>query len=159
MKKLRCAVIGVGYLGNFHTEKYAALDYIDLIGVCDTDPQRCTEVSNKYNVHGVIDYRELIDEVDAVSIVVPTSMHHKVAMEFLNNNVHVLLEKPIATTVQQAQELIDAAKKNNCVFQIGHLERFNTVLQSLDKVLDGPKFIESHRLLPSSPVTTGVLSF
>jgi len=151
MPKLRCAVIGVGYLGKFHAEKYAALENAELVAVCDIDSQRCQEVAQSVGAEAVSDYHELASKVDAVSIVVPTSLHHEVAATFLKHGVHVLLEKPITRTLEEAEDLINIAKEKKCVLQIGHLERFNPALKALDKILDGPRFIESHRLSPFKP--------
>lgn len=150
MNKLKCAVVGVGYLGNFHAEKYHNLPNAELIAVCDSDPQRCEKIASIYDVPAYTDYNQLISaaEPDAVSIVVPTSLHHAVTKVFLANKIHVLLEKPITTTLEEADELITLARENNLVLQIGHLERFNPVLLAMQKILDHPLFIESVRLAP-----------
>lgn len=148
MTILRCAVIGVGYLGKFHAEKYASLDTAELVGVCDANLEHCQKIAAQFNTEAYTNYRDLLNKVDAVSIVVPTSLHHEVAKFFLDNNVHVLLEKPITTTVEEANELIAIADKNKCVFQIGHLERFNNAIKALENILDKPLFIESMRLAP-----------
>ncbi len=148
MKKIKCAVIGVGYLGRFHSEKYASLPNAKLVSVCDIDHERGSEIANKYGVTVTQDYRNLVNKVDAVSIVTPTKSHHKIAKFFLENGVHVLLEKPITTTVAQAEDLIRLADENGLILQIGHLERFNTVVNALGKYLDKPRFIECSRLAP-----------
>ena len=148
MNKIRTAVVGVGYLGKFHAEKLAALPHSRLIAVCDTNPQQCQHIAGQFKVQAVHDYRELIGQVDAVSIVVPTSIHYEVAKLFLENKIHVLLEKPITTTVAQAEHLIRIANESQVVFQIGHLERFNSVINAVGKILDGPQFIESIRTAP-----------
>ncbi len=156
MKKLRTAVIGVGYLGQFHAEKYAALPNSQLIGVVDVDQKRADEVAAKVGAKGFADYRELLGQVDAVSIVVPTQYHHPVAKAFLEKGVHVLLEKPITTTLAEADELIGIAADKKLVFQVGHLERFNPVVMALAGVLSGPRFIESVRIAPFKPRGTDV---
>jgi len=148
MKKIKCAVIGVGYLGRYHAEKYATLPNAKLIGVCDVDLKRGTEIANKYGVIATDDYRSLIGQIDAVSIATPTQSHFKIAKFFLENGVHVLLEKPITTTVAEADGLINLANKHKLVLQIGHLERFNSVVNALEKYLEGPRFIECIRLAP-----------
>lgn len=145
---LKTAVIGVGYLGNFHAQKFAALPETDLIAVCDIDVSRCDEMAQAHNTQAVYDYRQLIGKVDAVSIAVPTTLHHEVAKAFLSTGTHVLLEKPIASSLVEADDLIHTAKENNVILQIGHLERFNSVLVALDKVLDHPRFIDSVRIAP-----------
>lgn len=148
MNKIRTAVVGVGYLGKYHAEKLALLPHSQLVAVCDIDHERCLEQAQKYRVKAVSDYRSLIGSIDAVSIAVPTSLHHEVGLFFLNNGVHVLLEKPIATTLVEADELISAAKHHQVVLQIGHLERFNNALKAVEPFLSNPRFIESLRLAP-----------
>lgn len=148
MKKIKCAVIGVGYLGRYHAEKYASLPNSSLVAVCDIDAKRGSEIAQKNGVTSTTDFQSLIGKVDAVSIATPTQSHYKIAKVFLENGVHVLLEKPITTTVAEAEDLIALAKKNKLVLQIGHLERFNTVVNALEKYLDKPRFIECIRLAP-----------
>lgn len=154
--KLRTAVIGVGYLGQFHAEKYAQLPDSELVAVVDTDMNRAAEVAAKVGASPCADYRELLDRVDAVSIVVPTQYHFEVARAFLDRGVHVLLEKPITTTIDEADELIRIADERKAVFQVGHLERFNPVVMALDELLTGPRFIESLRIAPFKPRGTDV---
>ncbi|HEX5773680.1 MAG TPA: Gfo/Idh/MocA family oxidoreductase, partial [Geomobilimonas sp.] len=131
MKKFRAAVIGVGYLGQFHAEKFAALPEAELVGVVDTDRGRAEEVAAKVGCPAFTDYRELLGRVDAVSVVVPTQYHFEVARAFLESGAHVLLEKPITTTLEEAAELIRIAAERRLVFQVGHLERFNPVVVAL----------------------------
>lgn len=154
--KIRTAVIGVGYLGLFHAEKFAQLPESDLIGVVDTSQARAEEVAAKVGTTACTDYRELLDKVDAVSIVVPTQFHFEVAKAFLERGVHVLLEKPITTTVEEADELIRIAEEKGAVFQVGHLERFNPVIVGLKGLLTEPRFIESIRIAPFKPRGTDV---
>lgn len=156
MNKINCAVIGVGYLGKFHAEKYTNLPNANLVAVCDVDKERCEEVASHLETKALTDYRELVGQIDAVSIVVPTFMHYPVAKFFLENHIHVLLEKPITSTVAEAEELIAISKKNALVFQIGHLERFNAVLRAVENILDNPRFIESARLSTFNPRGTDV---
>ncbi|MEM1243868.1 MAG: Gfo/Idh/MocA family oxidoreductase [Pseudomonadota bacterium] len=156
MKQIRCGVIGVGYLGEFHAEKYATLPQAELIGVCDTNKKRADEVAQKFNTKAFYDQQELLNQVDAVSIVVPTSLHHAVAKACLEQDKHVLLEKPITTTVAQAEELIRIAKAKQLTLQIGHLERYNSVLLAVEKMIHEPRFIESHRLSIFNPRNTDV---
>ena len=156
MNRLRTAVIGVGYLGNFHAQKYCSIPESELVGVVDTDPLKAEEVARACNCSSFNDYRELIGKVDAVSVVVPTQYHHQVASDFLAAGVHVLIEKPITVTIEQADELIAIADKNNVVFQVGHLERFNPVLMALEGVLTAPLFVESVRIAPFKPRGTDV---
>jgi predicted dehydrogenase len=156
MSRLRTAVIGVGYLGNFHAQKYAALPEVELVGVVDSDPRRAAEIAAAVGTRSFSDHRELIGLVDAVSVVVPTQFHHTVARDFLSAGVHVLIEKPITVTIAEADELIAIADQQQVVFQVGHLERFNPVLVALDGVLNGPCFIESVRIAPFKPRGTDV---
>ena len=156
MSTLRTAVIGVGYLGNFHAQKYASLDHVELVGVVDADMARATEVASACGCKPFSDYQALIGQVDAVSVVVPTQMHHQVAKDFLAAGVHVLIEKPITVTVEQADELIALADAKNLVLQVGHLERFNPVLMAAGEALTGPLFVESVRIAPFKPRGTDV---
>ena len=156
MNKIRTAVVGVGYLGRFHAEKYAAHPDSELVAVVDTDRSRREEVAAKLGAKFFTDYREILGLVDAVSVVVPTRYHHEVAKAFLELGVHVLLEKPITTTIAEADELIGIATSKNAVFQVGHLERFNPVIMALEGVLTSPRFIESLRIAPFKPRGTDV---
>lgn len=150
MNKIRTAVIGVGYLGKFHTEKYALLPNTELVAVVDTDLELGAAIGLKHQVKAISNYRDLIGKVDAVSIAAPTQQHYEIAKTCLENNIHVLLEKPITVTTDEAQELITIAKKNKCVLQVGHLERFNAAVVALinEGILLKPYFIESNRIAP-----------
>ena len=148
MKTLRTAVIGVGYLGRFHAQKYKELADSKLVGVVDSFTANAHKVASELGVLGMTDYRELFGQVDAVSIVVPTPMHFEIAEAFLEQGVHVLVEKPITETIEQAQRLIDLAKAKKCVLQVGHLERFNPAIQAAAQLMGTPRFVESHRLAP-----------
>ena len=148
MKRIRTAVVGVGYLGQFHAEKYVHLPQAELIAVCDIDHALCQEKATQLNVQAVLDYPSLIGKVDAVSIVVPTPLHHKIARFFLDHGIHVLVEKPIATTIEEADDLIAAAHRNQVILQVGHLERFNNAVKAVKPSLSHPLFIESSRLTP-----------
>ena len=154
--KLRTAVIGVGYLGKFHAEKYAMLEKSDLVAVVDADESTAKEIADKYGVQALTDYHELLGKVDAVSIATPTTTHHQIARDFLEHNCHVLIEKPITVTVDQADDLIELAITNDLMIQVGHLERFNAALMDLSGTLETPTFIESHRLAPFNPRATDV---
>ena len=155
-KRIRTAVIGVGYLGQFHAEKYAQLDNAELVAVVDLDHERAAQVAEKVGARGCSDFREILGQVDAVSIVVPTQSHYEVAKAFLEKGVHVLLEKPITTTLTEADELIRIAASMKAVFQVGHLERFNPAVLALDGVVSKPGFIESIRIAPFKPRGTDV---
>lgn len=148
MKLVRTGVIGTGYLGKFHADKYSELTESDLVGIVDTDDEAAQAISNRLNVPAFKNYEELFDKVDAVSIVVPTELHHKIAKDFLLKGIDVLVEKPMTTTLEEAEDLIETAKKNKCVLQVGHLERFNAAVLALNDIIKQPLFIESHRLAP-----------
>lgn len=151
MRKIECAVIGAGYLGKFHAEKYAALEGTELVAVVDSDIEAAERVAQKSGGRALTDYRDLLGKVEAVSIVVPTSLHHQVAKDFLEAGSHVLVEKPMTVTLDEADELIELACRKNLKLMVGHLERFNAALLGLDLVREKPLFIESHRLAPFNP--------
>ena len=151
MKKLKCAVIGTGYLGKFHAEKYASLPDCELVAVVDINAEAANAVAQKHGAKPLTEYQSLLGLCDAVSIVVPTTLHHQVAKDFLNSGAHVLVEKPITVTVAEADELIAIAREKNLILQVGHLERFNPAILGLDKTESKPVFIESHRLSPFNP--------
>ncbi len=156
MQELRTAVVGVGYLGRFHAQKYASLPGSKLVGVCDPDAEARAKVAAELGVEAFADHRELLGRVDAVSIVTPTTLHHRVARDFLEAGAHVLVEKPITVTVAEARELIDLATARKLVLQVGHLERFNPAILAVAGSLHSPRFIESHRLAPFKPRATDV---
>lgn len=156
MNKIRCAVIGVGYLGRFHAQKYLMLSNVELVGVCDVSAANSQAVAQELNVQAYTDYRELFGKVEAVSIAATTSKHYEIAKSCLEQGIHVLIEKPITETVAQAEELIQLAKKHNVKLQVGHLERFNAARLAVDPYLESPQFIESERLAPFNPRGTDV---
>ena len=156
MSKIKCAVIGVGYLGRFHAQKYQMLDNAELIAVCDLNQSNCQEVANELQVAACFDYRELFGRVDAVSIAATTNAHFAIARDCLAQGIHVLIEKPITETVAQAEELIALAAQHHVKLQVGHLERFNSARLALEDHLERPLFIESHRLAPFNPRGTDV---
>jgi predicted dehydrogenase len=156
MKKVRVAVIGVGYLGQFHAEKYASLSDADLVGVVDADPARAAQIADKLHTQAFIDPGQLAGLVDAVSIVVPTVHHHRTALRFLEQGVHVLLEKPMTVTLQQADELIELADGKNLVLQIGHIERFNPAVTAVKPLLSSPRYMTAERSAPFTVRCTDV---
>ncbi|MBI4356777.1 MAG: Gfo/Idh/MocA family oxidoreductase [Gammaproteobacteria bacterium] len=150
-KKLRCAVIGVGHMGQFHAEKLACLQEIEFVGVCDIHAHRTKQIAKKHKTTAFADYHALLPIVDAVSIAVPTKDHYAIARPFLEKGIHVLLEKPIATTTKQADHLIKIAEKNHCILHIGHIEHFNAAWEAAKPYLTKPLFLEAHRLSPFKP--------
>jgi len=145
---MRTAVIGVGYLGRFHAQKYATLANSRLVGIADPSVSARTAVSAELGVTAHADYRDLLGRVDAVSIVTPTPQHFSVAKAFLEAGAHVLVEKPMTVTVEEGAALIEAARRAGRILQVGHLERFNAAVQALTPMLTVPRFIESARLAP-----------
>lgn len=148
VKPLKCAVVGVGYLGKFHAQKYRALPDCELVAVVDSDLKQARMVGELVRTEALTNYHDLLGRVDAVSIVVPTSLHFQVAYAFLEAGTHVLVEKPITVTLEEADQLIHIAREKGLILMVGHLERFNTALLGLDLTLGKPVFIESHRLAP-----------
>ena len=146
MGTLKAAVIGVGYLGNFHAQKYAALPDVELTAVADSDPARAAEVAARYGVHAVTDYRELLGQIDLVSVVTPPATHFPIARACLEAGVHVLVEKPVTETVAEAERLITLAEQHRRVFQVGHLERFNPAVLALRPLMEKPTRIQTRRL-------------
>ena len=148
MQPVRTAVIGVGYLGRFHAQKYAALPESQLVAVVDARPDARDKVAAEVGCRAVADFRDILDEVEAVSIATTTPAHFPIAQACLERGVHVLVEKPITETPEQARALIETASRRGCILQVGHLERFNSAILALEGVLGTPRFIESHRLAP-----------
>ncbi len=156
MSEIRAAVIGVGYLGKFHAQKYSELKISKLLAVVDKEFNSAQEVAADVGCAAYTDYHDLLGKVDAVSIVVPTDYHYEIAADFLKHNAHVLVEKPITTNIEQADQLIELAKSNNRILQVGHLERFNPAIVAIKKEISEIRFIESHRLAPYNPRGTDV---
>jgi predicted dehydrogenase len=148
MKKIRAAVVGVGYLGRFHAQKYARIPDCELVAVVDPDGQAREAVAAELGTRALAEHRTLLGEVDAVSVVTPTPAHFAVAREFLASGAHVLVEKPITETPEEARELIRIARERERVLQVGHLERFNSTILAAEPYLETPRFIECHRLAP-----------
>lgn len=143
---LRAAVIGAGYLGPFHAEKYAVLDGVQLAAVVDVDPERAAACAQRWGAEPLADYRALFGRVECVSLAVPTPLHAPIARDLLQHGIDVLVEKPITVTVQDARDLVALADASGRILQVGHLERFNPAIRSLSGVLTQPRFIECHRL-------------
>jgi len=144
--KLRVAVIGVGHLGKHHARLLAGIDGAELVAVVDTVADRATAASEATGARALADFRELIDQVDAVSIAVPTELHCEVAMPFLERGTAVLIEKPITRSVAEAEELIAAAARSGALLGAGHTERHNPAVSTVMPFVTTPRFIEVHRL-------------
>jgi len=140
--------VGIGYLGRFHVEKYAAVPEAQIVGLVDVIPQRAEELADKARTETFSDHRDLLGKVDAVSVVVPTDQHYSIARDFLEAGCDVLVEKPITTTLQEAEDLIRLAKRKGRILQVGHVERFNPAVLAAREKVRAPIFIESHRLTP-----------
>ena len=152
MKKIRIGVAGLGRLGSIHAKIYSTLENAELAGICDIDENITRTTAESLRTSWCIDYKKLLDsKLDAVSIVTPTIMHYEVAKFFLQNKVHVLIEKPITKTLKEANDLIKIAQKNKLIIQVGHVERFNSAIQAIENLSNKPKFIEVHRLGPFAP--------
>ena len=148
MDTIRAAVIGVGYLGRFHAQKYAQSARCQLVAVADVRQETREAVAAEVGTRAVADYRQLFGEVDAVSIVTPTPAHFSIARDFLTAGAHVLVEKPITETPREARELIELAAVGGRTLQVGHLERFNSAILAAEPHLRAPRFVECHRLAP-----------
>lgn len=156
MKPIRVAVIGAGRLGSIHARIYSQLQEAQLVAICDSLPGRAETVAAPFGCRAVRDYRELLGEVDAVSVAVPTQAHFEIAKEFLSRGVHSLVEKPMTATLLEADRLLALSRKGKAVLQVGHVERFNVVLRRVQDSLKNPRFIEVHRLAPFQPRGTEV---
>ena len=147
-EKIRAAVVGTGHMGQYHVALYSEMSDVDLVGIVDVSQERADEIASKYSTTGYTDYNDLFDKIDVVTIAVPTSLHYEVAKPFLEKGIHVLLEKPVANTLEQATELFEIAEKNNVHLQVGHVERFNGAVQEIKKVIKDPLMLEFRRVAP-----------
>jgi len=145
---IAAGVVGVGYLGKFHAEKYAASAKAHLVGVVDIDETRAKEIAGTVGVPAFTNYRALFGRVQCVSIAVPTRFHYQVARDFIEAGIDVLVEKPLTADIAEARALVDAAGSRGVILQVGHLERFNPAIRRLEGIIKEPKFVECHRLAP-----------
>ena len=150
-KAIKVAVIGAGKLGSRHAEVYSKMPGIELVGVCDIHENKSNESAKHCHTKAFTDHRLLLDQVDAASIVVPSHKHHLISKDFLEHGVHLLIEKPITTNLDEADDLLQLAKKHHCLIQVGHIERFNSAIRTIKSVIHNPRFIECHRLGPYDP--------
>lgn len=152
MKKIRVGVIGLGRLGSIHAKIYSALETVELAGICDIDEHAARLTAESLKTSWSTDYKKLLDnQLDAVNIVTPTILHYEIAKFFLQNKIHVLIEKPVTKTLKEAGDLMKIAHKNKLIMQVGHVERFNSAIQAVEKLSNKPRFIEVHRLGPFAP--------
>ena len=145
INKLRVGVVGVGYLGRFHALIYSRMDNVELVGVSDSDQQQAEQVAAEAGAD-VLSIEQMLEQADAVSIVVPTTLHLEIARPFLQKGIHMLMEKPISTTVKDGREIIDLAKASGATLQIGHLERYNAGIMALAEHIEQPRFIDAQRM-------------
>ena len=150
MKKLKAAVIGVGHLGKSHARIYHELPNVDLVALCDINPEQKTQ-ADALGTNFTADYRSVLGQVDIASIVTPTSTHYTIAKDFLNSGVHVLIEKPITSQLDEADELIEISRQKKLILQVGHLERYNAGFRKIERIAKNVRFIEVHRLGPFNP--------
>ena len=153
---LKVAVVGVGHIGKWHADKYAAAADCELVAVVDVDAESARDTAQKHGAEVYSDYRDIIPLVDAISLVVPTRLHYKIAREFLEAGIHCLIEKPITESISEAETLIEIARDKQLVLQVGHIERFNSVMIGIIERLDQPRFIESTRLASFTARATDV---
>lgn len=151
MNAVRVGVVGVGALGQHHARVYASLPDATLVGVVDIAPGRADQIAGPLGTRALTNYADLFGQVDAVSIATPTTLHAEIGEQFLKRGVHVLVEKPIAHTLEDADRLIQAARANARVLQVGHLERFNPAVAKLREIVRKPRFFEAHRMGLFSP--------
>jgi len=151
MGNLKVGVIGTGHMGQYHVNVVVNIASVEVTGCYDNDANRLAEISQRFDIQGYSDLDELIDKSDALVIAVPTVFHFDIAKKCLDRGKHVLVEKPMTQTVEQARELVELAEKKNLVLQVGHVERFNGAVMELKKVVDKPFLIEARRLAPFNP--------
>ena len=155
-RNIRVGVIGVGSLGQHHARIYAQLEDVDLVGLYDANLARAKELAAQHGTRAFESLEELVASVEAASVVVPTHLHHAVASTLIQQGVHLLVEKPIASTTEEAEDLVQQAQRKGVILQVGHVERFNPVLGFLEQQAPNPRFIEAHRLAPFPPPREGL---
>ena len=155
-RKIRCGVIGTGYLGQHHARIYAALEETELVGIVEADDERAEEICELYSCERFSSPEQLAEQCDAVSVVVPTDKHCAVAVPLLQGGCHLLIEKPLCTSLAEAEEILAAAKANGCIVQVGHIEHYNPVMAYLENAVTNPQFLTADRLAPFNPRGTEV---
>jgi len=153
---IRCGVAGVGSLGQHHARIYDALEGVELVGIFETSDARAAEICEKFGCQRFLTLEELGAACDAVSVVVPTDRHAEVALPLLAKGTHLLIEKPICATLNEAEQVLAAAKQHGCLVQVGHIEHFNPVMAFLEKEINAPQYITTERLAPYQPRGTEV---
>lgn len=146
--RTRIAVVGAGYIGEHHVRILSDMEDVELVGVIDIRRDRAIEVAERFKTEAFVDYRDVFNKVDALSIATPTTSHYEIGLNALRAGKDLFIEKPITTTVKEAEELIEEADKRGCILQVGHIERFNPAVGALYDRLESPVFLESERLSP-----------
>jgi predicted dehydrogenase len=147
-ERVRAGVVGAGHMGNYHILVCAEMWDVDLVGIADADPMRAAQVAAEYGTRVFADHREMAEHVDVATVAVPTDRHFAITRDLLEAGVHVLVEKPMTPTLEEAKELFRLARQANRVLHVGHVERFNGAVQELKKIVERPILIESRRLGP-----------
>lgn len=153
---LKIGLVGVGHLGRFHAEKLKANSLCQLVGIYDSNPERCKLVAEEFNLVPYPGYEELLQDVEAVDIAATTSSHYELAKAALEQGKHIFIEKPITSELWQAEELVNLANQKGLKIQVGHIERFNPVTLMVENLIEDPLFIESHRISSFQPRGTDV---
>ena len=156
MEKIKAGVIGVGHLGRHHARVYSQIPEAQLIGIHDTDSEKAQRIAKEFDTRYFENLSDLVERIDAVSLVVPTTFHYSLACDILGWGKNLLVEKPITETVKQAEELVSLVGSKNVILQVGHIERFNPAFKAIENLKLEPKFIESHRLAQFNPRGTDV---
>ncbi len=156
MKKIKTGVAGVGYLGQHHARIYSELPNADLVGIYEVNDERALEICETYGCKRFASLQELGEACEAVSVVVPTDLHHEVAMPLLKSGCHLLIEKPLCTSLDEAESIVSTARENGVQVQVGHIEHYNPVMSYLEKAVDQPQFMTADRLAPFQPRGTEV---
>lgn len=156
-RRIRTGVVGVGSLGQWHARIYSEMPDVELVGVYDADRKRAREIARRYNTAAFNTVEELAEAAEALNIVVPTDKHRAVAGMLIEKDRHVLVEKPIASSTREAEELVDLAQKHGVILQVGHVERFNPVLNVVNPAQHKPLYVEALRIAPYPPPRFGLL--
>ncbi len=156
MHKVKIGIAGVGHLGKLHLKMLEEIPEAEVVGIFDTDSKNAAKIAEEKSIRSFNSLEELLKNVEAVTIAAPTSFHHEIALKAIENNLHMFIEKPITTSVAQADELIEKSKKKSLLIQVGHIERFNPALLALEKYKLEPMFIQSDRLSQFNPRGTDV---
>jgi predicted dehydrogenase len=146
MSRVKVGVVGVGHLGKIHARVYSELPEVTLVAVADIDGEQARSTARKYNCEAFNDFHDMIDLVDAASVVVPTDLHFQVASEFIKAGKHVIVEKPMTLKLKEAEDLVSLSRQNNIIMQVGHVERFNPAVVAVREYIDSPRFIECDRI-------------